>query len=104
MSDLLLDLSGNPTARKVIGYARAAAGQVADRGITINAIAPGFIETRMTADMPVAVREAARRLNSMSQGGRPEGVADAGAFFASPAADGLSGGVLRVCGQHLSGA
>ncbi len=88
----------------LIGYVSALAERLASRRITVNAVAPGFIETRMTAAMPVAVREAARRLNSLSQGGLPSDVADAVAFLASPAASGVSGATLRVCGQHLSGA
>ncbi len=88
----------------LIGYVRACREALAARGGTINAVAPGFIETRMTADMPVAVREAARRLNSLNQGGLPRDVADAVAFLASPGASGLNGATMRVCGQHLSGA
>ena len=74
------------------------------QGMTINAVAPGFIETQMTAAIPFAIREAGRRMNSMSQGGLPIDVAEAIAFFASPASGGLNGNVLRVCGQSLLGA
>lgn len=73
-------------------------------GITINAVAPGFIETQMTAAIPFAIREAGRRMNSMSQGGLPVDVAETIALFASSASTGLNGNVVRVCGQSLLGA
>ncbi len=73
-------------------------------GITINAVAPGFIETQMTAAIPFAIREAGRRMNSMSQGGLPVDVAETIAYFASTASTGLNGNVVRVCGQSLLGA
>lgn len=88
----------------VIGMVRAAAPRLASLGGTINAVAPGFIETEMTARMPFATREVARRLNSLQQGGQPVDVAEAIAFLASDAAGGISGEVLRVCGQNLVGA
>jgi 3-oxoacyl-[acyl-carrier protein] reductase len=74
-----------------------------ERGITINAVAPGFIETQMTASMPIAVREAGRRMNSMRQGGLPVDVAETIAWLASPASSGVNGNVVRVCGQSLLG-
>lgn len=73
-------------------------------GITINAVAPGFIETQMTAAIPLAIREAGRRMNSMQQGGQPVDVAEAISWFASPASTGVNGNVIRVCGQSLIGA
>ncbi|WP_180130386.1 MULTISPECIES: 3-oxoacyl-ACP reductase [unclassified Acinetobacter] len=73
-------------------------------GVTINAVAPGFIETQMTAVIPFAIREAGRRMNSMSQGGLPVDVAETIAMFASTASTGLNGNVVRVCGQSLLGA
>lgn len=73
-------------------------------GVTINAVAPGFIETQMTAAIPFAIREAGRRMNSMSQGGQPVDVAETIALFASTASTGLNGNVVRVCGQSLLGA
>ena len=88
----------------VIGMVRATAPLLAGHGGSINAVAPGFIETEMTARMPRATREIARRLNSLQQGGRPQDVAEAIAFLASDAAGGISGEVLRVCGQQLVGA
>ena len=77
---------------------------LAERGQTINAVAPGFIETQMTAAMPIGTREAGRRMNSMSQGGLPVDVAETIAWYASPASTGLNGNLVRVCGQSLIGA
>jgi 3-oxoacyl-[acyl-carrier protein] reductase len=88
----------------VIGMVEAMAPELAKRKATINAVAPGFIETQMTGAMPIAIREAGRRMNSMSQGGLPVDVAEAIAWFASPASSGVNGNVLRVCGQSLLGA
>ncbi len=88
----------------VIGYMEALAGQVASRGITANAVAPGFIETRMTAAMPAPLREASRRFNALSQGGLPADVAEVVTFLASDHAIGLTGQVIRVCGMNLVGA
>ncbi|CAM3923845.1 3-oxoacyl-ACP reductase [Kibdelosporangium persicum] len=88
----------------VIGMVNAYADLLAERGGTINAVAPGFIETRMTAAMPLFIREAGRRMNSMSQGGLPVDVAETIAWFASPASGGVNGNVVRVCGQSLLGA
>jgi 3-oxoacyl-[acyl-carrier protein] reductase len=88
----------------VIGVVDAYAPEVAKRGATINAVAPGFIETQMTAKVPLAIREAGRRMSSLSQGGLPVDVAEAIAWFASPACGGLNGNVVRVCGQSLLGA
>ncbi|SAL82826.1 3-ketoacyl-ACP reductase [Caballeronia arvi] len=88
----------------VIGRVRALAPLLRERGVTINAVAPGFIETHMTARMPFGVREAGRRLNSMGQGGLPVDVAETVAWLASPGSAGITGNVVRVCGQSLIGA
>jgi 3-oxoacyl-[acyl-carrier protein] reductase len=88
----------------VAGYVRRRAEDLAPRGITANAVAPGFIETRLTAAMPFVVREAARRLSALGQGGLPADVAEVITFLASPGAVGLTGAVLRVCGGALPGA
>ena len=87
----------------VIGMVRATAPLLAPFGGTANAVAPGFIETEMTARMPAVTRQVARRLNSLQQGGLPVDVAEAVAFLASPAAGGIVGRTLRVCGQNLVG-
>lgn len=86
----------------VIGYVEAMAKQLKN-GITINAVAPGFIETQMTAAMPLTIREAGRRMNSLSQGGQPVDVAEAIAWYCNPASVGVNGNVVRVCGQSLIG-
>jgi 3-oxoacyl-[acyl-carrier protein] reductase len=89
----------------VIGLVRASAAAFAAHGpSTINAIAPGFIDTEMTAAMPFATREVARRLSSLQQAGLPVDVAEAAAWLASPGAGGVNGQVLRVCGQNMVGA
>ena len=88
----------------VIGMVEALAPELAARGATINAVAPGFIETQMTAAMPIGPREAGRRLSSLSQGGLPVDVAETIAWLASPASTGVNGNTVRVCGQNLLGA
>ncbi len=88
----------------VVGMVQALAPTLAERGITVNAVAPGFIETDMTARMPTVAKEVARRLNSMAQGGLPVDVAETVAWLASPASGGVTGQVVRVCGQMLMGA
>jgi 3-oxoacyl-[acyl-carrier protein] reductase len=88
----------------VIGRVQSMAKLLRERGITINAVAPGFIETQMTARIALGLREAGRRMNSMSQGGQPVDVAETIAWLASPASGGITGNVVRVCGQSLIGA
>ena len=88
----------------VIGVVDELAPVLATRQATINAVAPGFIETRMTAAMPLATREAGRRMNSLAQGGLPVDVAETVAWLASPGSAGVNGNVVRVCGQSLIGA
>jgi 3-oxoacyl-[acyl-carrier protein] reductase len=88
----------------VIGMVLAQAPELAARGITVNAVAPGFIETAMTAKMPLLLREAGRRMNSLAQGGLPVDVAETVAWLAAPGSAGVTGNVVRVCGQSLLGA
>ncbi len=88
----------------VIGMVEALAPRLRDRGMTINAVAPGFIETQMTAAMPLATREAGRRMNSLAQGGLPVDVAETIAWLANPGSTAANGNVIRVCGQSLLGA
>lgn len=88
----------------VIGRVHAMAPAVAERQVTINAVAPGFIETLMTKAVPTVIREVGRRLNSMAQGGLPVDVAETIAWLASPASGGINGNVVRVCGQGWLGA
>ena len=73
-------------------------------GITVNAVAPGFIITAMTAAVPFSTREVGQRLNALSQGGLPVDVAEAIAWFASPGSTAVNGNVVRVCGQMMLGA
>jgi 3-oxoacyl-[acyl-carrier protein] reductase len=83
----------------------ALAPRLADQfGGTVNAVAPGFIETRMTASLPLFLREAGRRMNSLRQGGAPIDVAEAVAFLAAPGSGRINGQTLSVCGQSLLGA
>ena len=88
----------------VIGMVEAWSPVLAKRQISINAVAPGFIETQMTAAVPFAIREAGRRMNSLGQGGQPVDVAETIAWLAHPASGALTGQVVRVCGQSLLGA
>jgi 3-oxoacyl-[acyl-carrier protein] reductase len=92
------------TKAGVIGTVDALAPVMAERGGTINAVAPGFIETAMTDAMPIGTREAGRRMSSLSQGGLPVDVAETIAWFANPASGGVNGNTVRVCGQNLLGA
>ncbi|MGQ0618484.1 MAG: 3-oxoacyl-ACP reductase [Panacagrimonas sp.] len=104
-------IGGNPgqtnyaaTKAGIIGYVDALAPEMARRGGAINAVAPGFIETQMTAAMPLMNREVGRRLNSLSQGGLPVDIAEAVTFLASRLSGGVNGQTLRVCGQSFIGA
>jgi 3-oxoacyl-[acyl-carrier protein] reductase len=103
-------VSGIAGNRGQANYATSKAGVIGIventklEGATINAVAPGFIETRMTAAMPLATREAGRRMNSLAQGGLPVDVAETVAWLADPGSAGVDGNVVRVCGQSLIGA
>ena len=88
----------------VAGLVRAMAPDLDDRRITVNAVAPGFIETDMTARIPFVQREIFRRTNSLGQAGLPVDVAETIAYFLDPASAGVTGQVVRVCGQNLVGA
>jgi len=88
----------------VIGFVEALAPKMARKGIAVNAVAPGFIETRLTDAIPVATREVARRLSNLGQGGLPVDIAEVITFLSSPGAHGLSGQTLRVCGGSFVGA
>jgi 3-oxoacyl-[acyl-carrier protein] reductase len=92
------------TKAGMIGLTDALAAAYADKGITVNAVAPGFIETKMTEAIPLATREVGRRLNSLYQGGQPVDVAETIAYFASPASNAVTGNTIRVCGQAWLGA
>ncbi|WKG03864.1 3-oxoacyl-ACP reductase [Mycolicibacterium sp. HK-90] len=92
------------TKAGMIGLTEALAPVLAEKNITINAVAPGFIETKMTEAIPLATREVGRRLNSLFQGGQPVDVAELIAYFASPASNAVTGNTIRVCGQAMLGA
>ncbi|GGO52846.1 3-oxoacyl-ACP reductase [Streptomyces lasiicapitis] len=86
----------------VVGFVRCLAPRaLAEYGVTVNAVAPGFIESRMTAAVPLLLREAGRRMNSLGQGGLPVDVAETVAWLATGA---VNGQTIRVCGQSLLGA
>ncbi|CAG7572170.1 3-oxoacyl-[acyl-carrier protein] reductase [Barrientosiimonas humi] len=88
----------------VMGMVRRLGEQLRDRQITVNAVAPGFIETEMTSKIPFATREVGRRINSLMQGGQPVDVGETIAFLSEPGSAGVTGQVLRVCGQSQLGA
>ncbi|RBY96300.1 3-oxoacyl-ACP reductase [Blastococcus sp. TF02-8] len=88
----------------VIGMVRAWAPQFAERNATINAVAPGFIVTEMTAKMPIGTREVGSRINSLQQGGLPVDVAETIAWLSQPGSAGVNGQTVRVCGQSMLGA
>ncbi|NBA95061.1 3-oxoacyl-ACP reductase [Pseudomonas sp. R5(2019)] len=88
----------------LIGLAQVWAPRLAKRGSSIAAVAPGFIETHMTAQVPFTLREAGRRMSSLGQGGLPQDVAEAVAWLGQPGSGAVNGQVLRVCGQAIMGA
>ena len=82
----------------VIGFTKSAARELASRGITVNAIAPGFIETAMTAKLGPEAREALSKQIPLGSLGQPDDVANGALFLASPAARYITGQVLSVDG------
>ena len=74
----------------IIGMVQALAPVMAERDMTINAVAPGFIETAMTKAMPFATREIGRRINSLNQGGLPVDVAETVAWLGQPGTAGVN--------------
>ena len=92
------------TKAGIIGYVKALSEELADKNITANAVAPGFIETKMTAKMPLFTKMGGRRLSNLNQGGLAEDVADMITFLSSPGAAGINGQTLRVCGGSYIGA
>jgi len=87
----------------ITGYVKAMA-QASNNDFTINAIAPGFIETKMTSQIPFMTRELGRRMNTLSQGGLTLDIAEGISFFCHPSSHALNGNVLRICGQNILGA
>ncbi len=82
----------------IIGLTKAAARELASRGVTVNAIAPGFIETDMTKILPEKVKEATVSQIPLGKFGQVEHVAAAAAFLASEEAEYITGQVLHVAG------
>jgi 3-oxoacyl-[acyl-carrier protein] reductase len=82
----------------IIGLTKTSAKELAPRGVTVNAVAPGFIETDMTAVLSDKAREAMLSMVPLNRPGQPEDVADAVAFLASEKASYLTGQVLHVSG------
>lgn len=82
----------------LLGFSKSLAREVGQRGVTVNAIAPGYIETDMTAALPEEHRAAMLKQIPLGRGGTPEDVANAVIFLASPAAAYISGETLHVNG------
>lgn len=82
----------------IIGLTKAAARELASRGITVNAIAPGFIETEMTEVLSDAVKEASVAQIPLGKFGKPEDIAKTAAFLASEEAGYITGQVIQVDG------
>ena len=86
----------------VIGLTKSVARELASRGITCNAVAPGFIETEMTEAMPEAAREAVKKQIPLQRTGQVSDVASVAAFLASDLADYITGQVISVDGgMHM---
>lgn len=88
----------------IVGLVTAMSDELASRPVTVNAVAPGFIDTEMSQAIPFVQRQIFWRANSLSQAGRPVDVAETLAFLCDPASGGVDGQVVRVCGQNLMGA
>lgn len=85
----------------VIGFTKALAREVASRQITVNAVAPGFVPTALTNDLPEELKEAMMKLTPLGRWGKPEEIAYAVAFFASDEAAYITGQVLSVDGGMM---
>jgi len=86
------------TKAGILGFTKAVAREVASRGITVNAVAPGFIETEMTAQLPAKLQEEFLRSIPLGRFGTCEDVAESIAFLAGPAAGYITGQVISVNG------
>lgn len=85
----------------VIGFTKALAREVASRGITVNAVAPGFVPTALTENLPGDLKDSMMKLIPLSRWGTPEEIAYAVAFFASDEASYITGQVLSVDGGMM---
>ncbi|HRQ35536.1 MAG TPA: 3-oxoacyl-ACP reductase FabG [Chiayiivirga sp.] len=82
----------------IIGFSKSLAKEIGSRGVTVNVVAPGFIETDMTRDLPDSAREAMLGQIALGRLGSPQDIADAVLFLASPAAAYITGETLHVNG------
>lgn len=101
----VVGVSGNPGQANygaakagLIGFSKSLAREVGSRGVTVNVVAPGFIETDMTDELPEAQREALLNQIPSARLGKPEEIASAVAFLASPEAGYITGETLHVNG------
>lgn len=88
----------------IIGYVNSISKELTANNITINAVAPGFIETKMTENIPYFTREMGRRMSALGQGGLPVDVAETVSFLGHQSSCSISGQTLRVCGLNIIGA
>jgi 3-oxoacyl-[acyl-carrier protein] reductase len=86
------------TKSGILGFTKAMAREVASRGITVNAVAPGFIETDMTAPLPANLKEEALRSIPLGRFGTCEEVAESIVFLCAPAAGYITGQVIGING------
>ena len=86
---------------KLIGLTKSAAREFGPRGVRVNAVAPGFIQTQMTAEMNDEQRAAFTKELPLGRVGKPEDVANAVCFLASDEASYITGQVLNVCGGFV---
>ena len=91
------------TKAGVLGFTKSLARELGARGVTVNAVAPGFIDTDMTKDLPDAQREALQKEIPLNRLGQPEEIAAAVAFLASPDAAYITGETLHVNGGMYMG-
>ncbi|HAM96984.1 MAG TPA: beta-ketoacyl-ACP reductase [Marinilabiliales bacterium] len=86
----------------IIGFTKSIARELGSRNIRCNALAPGFIETEMTAQLPETEKEGWLKDIPLKRGGKPEEVADVALFLASDMSSYVSGQVINVCGAMLT--